>query len=32
MKNKKVWVAVAIVVIIIAWTILSGNPAPEVTQ
>ena len=29
-KNKKVWIAVAVVVIVFAWSMWSGTPAPEV--
>jgi uncharacterized phage infection (PIP) family protein YhgE len=32
MKNKKVWIAVAIVVVVFAWAMMGGDPAPEVTQ
>lgn len=31
MKNKKVWIGIAIV-IAVAWFMWSGQPAPEVTQ
>ncbi len=31
MKNKKVWIGIAIV-IAVAWAMWSGQPAPEVTQ
>jgi hypothetical protein len=30
LKNKKLWIGVAIVVIVFAWAIWSGQPAPEV--
>ena len=32
LKNKKVWIGAAVVVIIFAWVLWSGQPAPEVTQ
>ena len=31
-KNKKVWIGVAVVIIVIVWAVWSGQPAPEVTQ
>ncbi len=31
-KNKKVWIGAAIVIIVIGWAVWSGQPAPEVTQ
>ena len=31
-KNKKVWIGVAIVIIVIGWAVWSGQPAPEVAQ
>ena len=31
-KNKKVWIGAAIVIIVIAWAVWSGQPAPEVAQ
>ena len=32
MKNKKVWIGAAIVVIIFAWMLWSGQPAPVEAQ
>ena len=32
LKSKKTWIAVAGVVIVFAWVLWSGQPAPEVTQ
>ena len=32
MKNKKVWIGAAVVVIIFAWMLLSGQPAPVEAQ
>jgi hypothetical protein len=32
LKNKKVWIGAAVVVIIFAWVLWSGQPAPEVAQ
>ena len=31
-KNKKVWIGAAIVIIVIGWAVWSGQPAPEVAQ
>ena len=31
-KNKKVWIGAAIVIIVIGWAVWSGQPAPEVVQ
>ena len=31
-KNKKVWIGVAVVIIVIGWALWSGQPAPEVTH
>ena len=31
MKNKKLWIGIA-VVIVVAWFMWSGQPAPEITQ
>jgi hypothetical protein len=31
LKDKKTWIAIAIVVVI-AWALWSGQPAPEITQ
>mgnify|MGYP003640578757 FL=1 len=32
MKNKKVWIGAAVVVIIFAWMLWSGQPAPVEAQ
>ena len=32
LKSKKTWIAVAVGVIVFAWVLWSGQPAPEVTQ
>ena len=32
LKSKKTWIAVAVVVLVFAWVLWSGQPAPEVTQ
>ena len=32
LKSKKTWIAVPVVVIVFAWVLWSGQPAPEVTQ
>jgi len=32
LKNKKTWIAIAVVVVVVAWALWSGQPAPEVTQ
>ena len=32
LKSKKTWIAVAVVVIVFAGVLWSGQPAPEVTQ
>ena len=32
LKSKKTGIAVAVVVIVFAWVLWSGQPAPEVTQ
>ena len=32
LKTKKTWIAVAVVVIVFAYVLWSGQPAPEVTQ
>ena len=32
LKSKKTWIAVAVVVIVFAWVLWAGQPAPEVTQ
>ena len=31
-KNKKVWIGIATVIIVIGWAVWSGQPAPEVAQ
>lgn len=31
-SNKKVWIAVAIIIVVVAWALISGSPAPEVAQ
>ena len=31
-KNKKVWIGIAVVIIVIGWAVWSGQPAPEVAQ
>lgn len=30
LKNKKVWIGIAIVIIAIGWAVWSGQPSPEV--
>tara|TARA_B100001109_G_C18741047_1_gene416601 strand:- start:124 stop:225 length:102 start_codon:yes stop_codon:yes gene_type:complete len=32
LKNKKVWIAVAIVIIAVGYFMWTGQPAPEVAQ
>lgn len=32
LKSKKTWIAIAVVVVVLAWALWSGQPAPEVTQ
>ena len=32
LKCKKTWIAIAVVVVVVAWALWSGQPAPEVTQ
>ena len=32
LKSKKPWIAIAVVVVVVAWALWSGQPAPEVTQ
>jgi|TARA_B100000900_G_scaffold235119_1_gene199616 hypothetical protein len=32
LKSKKTWIAIAVVVVVVAWALWSGQPAPEVTQ
>jgi len=32
LKNKKVWIGAAVVVIIFAWVLWSGQPAPVEAQ
>ena len=32
MKNKKVWIGAAVVVVIFAWMLWSGSPAPVEAQ
>tara|TARA_X000000950_G_C13803538_1_gene614590 strand:+ start:66 stop:233 length:168 start_codon:yes stop_codon:yes gene_type:complete len=29
-KNKKVWIGIAVVIIVIGWAVWSGQPAPEI--
>jgi len=31
-SNKKIWIGVAIIVVVFAWALISGSPAPEVAQ
>ena len=31
-KNKKVWIGIAVVIIVIGWAVWSGQPAPEIAQ
>ena len=31
-KNKKVWIGAAVVIIVIGWALWSGQPAPEIAQ
>ena len=32
LKSKKTWIAITVVVVVVAWALWSGQPAPEVTQ
>ena len=32
LKSKKTWIAIAVVVVVVAWALWSGQSVPEVTQ